>query len=72
MGQTAGGQLQRTDAATGQKTAIAFDTDQSPFERQMRAFADAVRDPAVKTFDIARDLHTMRLLGRAYESAACR
>ena len=72
MGQTPGGQLHRTDAATGRTTALAFDTDQSPFERQMRAFADSVRNPALETSDVARDLHTMRLLGRAYESAACR
>jgi predicted dehydrogenase len=72
MGQEPGGQLVRTDAATAVSTQIVFQTEHSPFERQMRAFADALRNTPGQTFDVERDLHTMRLLGRAYESAACR
>ena len=72
MGQDPGGQVLRTDVTTGETTQITFETEQSPFERQMRAFADALRNTRAGTFDIERDLHTMRLLGRAYESAACR
>lgn len=71
MGQDAGGRVVRLDAGNGCETILAVpDLDVSPFTRQMAAFSDAVRG-APHTFDAARDLHTMRLLHRCYESAAC-
>lgn len=71
MGQDAGGQVTCVDARTGCRTDLMVpDLDVSPFTRQMAAFSDAVRG-SVHGFDVSRDLHTMRLLHRCYESAAC-
>lgn len=71
MGQDAGGCVTFIDAETGSRTALPVsDLDVSPFTRQMAAFSDAVRGTA-HSFDAVRDLHTMRLLHRCYESAAC-
>ena len=54
MGQTPGGTLTVTDAATGQSRPVDFDTEASPFRLQVEAFADAVRDgPAVRV-DVGR------------------
>ena len=71
MGQDAGGRLTRWDAATGAATAVAFDVAASPFGRQMAAFSAGLRGGAMD-FDVERDLHTMRLLDRAYGRAGCR
>ncbi|MGU3540205.1 Gfo/Idh/MocA family protein [Methylobacterium sp. A54F] len=71
MGQTAGGRLTFTDAETGAAEPIPFDGDASPFLEQVRAFGAALRDPAERdAYSAERDLHTMRLIARAYEQAA--
>ena len=67
MGQTAGGHLTFTDGATGRSDPLAFDGDASPFAEQVRAFGSALRRPEERAaWSAARDLHTMRLLARAY------
>ncbi len=71
MGQHAGGRVVWLDAASGRTETLAVDPV-SPFERQMRAFGEAVRGIGTGAFDLARDLDTMRLVARAYESARCR
>jgi 1,5-anhydro-D-fructose reductase (1,5-anhydro-D-mannitol-forming) len=71
MGQDPGGTLFLTDAATGVAQPVPFAAG-SPFTAQMAAFARFARGLG-GDFDIARDLHTMRLLHRAYGSdPACR
>ena len=68
MGQDPGGAVTLQDAATGVMRPLPFaDAETSPFTRQMRAFAAAVRGGG--GFDAGRDLHTMRLLARAYQAA---
>ncbi len=75
MGQDPGGSVLHLQAADGSARRLAVpDAGASPFTRQMAAFAAFVRGEAVVDgtgFDLARDLATMRLLSRAYESAAC-
>lgn len=70
MGQEAGGTLTFTEAATGVTAALPFDGALSPFLGQVRAFGSALRGGDHTAFSAARDLHTMRLLDRAYRSAA--
>ncbi len=71
MGQVAGGTLTYTDGASGRIEPIGFDGDASPFLEQVRAFGSALRRPAEReAYSAERDLHTMRLLARAY--AGCR
>ncbi|WP_375466239.1 Gfo/Idh/MocA family protein [uncultured Methylobacterium sp.] len=71
MGQTAGGRVTFTDGATGSSQALAFDAEASPFTEQVRAFGSALRRPAERdAYSAARDLHTMRLIARAYGRAA--
>ncbi len=70
MGQTAGGRVKHTDAAGARRDLQVVERAASPFARQMAAFARAVRTGAAGDFDVARDLHTMRLLHRAYAGAA--
>ncbi|KQO60824.1 MULTISPECIES: Gfo/Idh/MocA family protein [unclassified Methylobacterium] len=71
MGQVAGGTLFITDGASGQTEPVAFDAEASPFLEQVRAFGSALRRPAERdAYSAERDLHTMRLLTRAY--AGCR
>ncbi len=65
MGQTAGGSVVFTDAATGTEAPIPFDLVASPFTEQARAFAAAVAG-APHDFDGARDLAAMRLLAQVY------
>ncbi|MCI0757160.1 Gfo/Idh/MocA family protein [Teichococcus vastitatis] len=66
MGQDAGGSITWINAA-GVARALNFEgAAESPFTRQMSAFAHAVRTGDSAGFNIARDLHTMRLLHRAY------
>ncbi len=68
MGQDAGGRVVLHDATSGIAGTLEV-ADASPFERQMGAFASMVRGGGDGVFDIERDLHTMRLLCRAYGSA---
>ncbi len=72
MGQEAGGTLTFTEAATGLTSPLPFDAALSPFLAQVRAFGSALRCGDRSAFSAARDLHTMRLLDRAYGSAARR
>ncbi len=65
MGQTCGGVVTVTDAATGRATPLDFDAAASPFTEQARAFAEAVRG-GPHDFDIVRDLEAMRLLASVY------
>jgi 1,5-anhydro-D-fructose reductase (1,5-anhydro-D-mannitol-forming) len=67
MGQDPGGSLVVTDATTGISSSVPFGAE-SPFTSQMAAFARFVRGAADDSFDIRRDLHTMRLLHHAYRS----
>jgi predicted dehydrogenase len=67
MGQTPGGTLTLTDAATGRDTAVSLDDDRSPFLGQVEAFADAVVAGRAYPFSAADDLRKFELL-----EAACR
>lgn len=70
MGQTPGGSLTFIDGATGRTQPLAFDIESSPFTEQVRAFGSALRRPEERAaWSAARDLHTMRLLARAYGRA---
>jgi predicted dehydrogenase len=70
MGQTAGGSVTFTNGADGRVEDIAFDTTASPFLEQVRAFGRALRERDERTaWDAERDLHTMRLIARAYAAA---
>lgn len=69
MGQDSGGQVTHTDAVGRSVPLPVPDADVSPFVRQMAAFARAVATGDRTTFSAARDLHTMRLLHRAYGHA---
>ncbi|MBX9933387.1 MAG: Gfo/Idh/MocA family oxidoreductase [Methylobacterium sp.] len=67
MGQVAGGTLTFTDGTTGASEIVSFDGAASPFLEQVRAFGSALRRPAERAaYSAERDLHTMRLLARAY------
>jgi len=68
MGQDGGGTLQLVDGADGSSHPIDFE-DASPFTNQVRAFDRALRGKERGAFSGARDLHTMRLLQRAYEDS---
>jgi len=70
MGQTAGGTVTFTDGAKGVSEDIPFDRAASPFLEQVRAFGSALRRPEERAaYSATRDLHTMRLLARAYGEA---
>ena len=70
MGQTAGGRVTFTDGTSGVSEDIAFDVEASPFLAQVRAFGSALRRPDERAaWSAERDLHTMRLLARAYGGA---
>ena len=64
MGQTPGGTLTLTHL-DGTVEEVAFDPHASPFQRQVEAFAEAVRSGQPFPFSSAQDLHTMRLLDAA-------
>jgi 1,5-anhydro-D-fructose reductase (1,5-anhydro-D-mannitol-forming) len=64
MGQTPGGALTLTHP-DGRVEDIAFDIEASPFQRQVEAFAEAVRSGQPFPYPPARDLHTMHLLDAA-------
>lgn len=71
MGQVAGGGLTFIDGSTGLSEGVAFDGAASPFLEQVRAFGSALRRPAEReAYSATRDLHTMRLLARAYDALA--
>ncbi|MBR0654638.1 Gfo/Idh/MocA family oxidoreductase [Roseomonas arctica] len=70
MGQTAGGDVWHIGGASGIRTRMAVpQAETSPFTRQMAAFARHVLAAPEPAFSLARDLHTMRLLHRAYGAA---
>jgi len=70
MGQTPGGEVWLTDGRLGLRRRLDVpDAAASPFARQMAAFARLVNGQAEAAFDLGRDLHTMRLLARAYAAA---
>jgi predicted dehydrogenase len=72
MGQEAGGRVMHMDAAGRSRPLPVPDAEASPFARQMAAFEAAVAGGGT-VFSAARDLHTMRLLHRAYlGDAPCR
>ncbi len=70
MGQEAGGRLTFIEAASGRASPMPFDGALSPFLGQVRAFGAALRTGDSSAFSGPRDLATMRLLDRAYRSAA--
>ncbi len=66
MGQTPGGHLTYTDAATGTETAVYVpDADRSPFLNQAEAFAACVADGGAFPFTPEHDLHIMTLVDQA-------
>ena len=70
MGQTPGGEVWLTDGRLGLRRRLPVsDAAASPFARQMAAFARHVSGAADPAFNLGRDLHTMRLLARAYAAA---
>jgi 1,5-anhydro-D-fructose reductase (1,5-anhydro-D-mannitol-forming) len=70
MGQDPGGVLTLLDGTTGAPSAIEVpDAEASPFLNQVCAFARALRSGDHAEYSIERDLHTMRLLTRAYAEA---
>lgn len=69
MGQDPGGTVTVTDLNGASVPLDVPDAAASPFVSQVRAFGAALNDPAQNLFSIDRDLHTMRLLARAYASA---
>lgn len=70
MGQDPGGTVRFTDGRTGESRPLPVpDADVSPFTRQIVAFGAALRSGDAGEFSAARDLHTMRLLDRAYRDA---
>lgn len=70
MGQTPGGAVRRVCGRLGLDVPLDVpDAEASPFARQMAAFARWLRTGG-DAFSLERDLHTMRLLDRAY--ASCR
>ncbi|GJE41974.1 Gfo/Idh/MocA family protein [Methylobacterium soli] len=73
MGQVAGGSVTFTDGVTGAVEALPFDLQASPFLEQVRAFGSALRRPEERAaYSAERDLHTMRLIARAYGHAGAR
>jgi predicted dehydrogenase len=70
MGQDPGGAVTLVDGTTGEARPLPVpEPDLSPFAAQAGAFADALRSGEPGGFSCARDLHTMRLLARAYGAA---
>lgn len=70
MGQTPGGEVWLLDGRLGLRRRLPVpEAGASPFARQMAAFARCVAGDDDTSFDLARDLRTMQLLARAYETA---
>ncbi|MDO9712184.1 Gfo/Idh/MocA family protein [Paracraurococcus lichenis] len=74
MGQSAGGCVTRIDGRLGLSAPLPVpEAGASPFARQMAAFARWLRgEEHPRLFCLERDIHTMRLLARAYGEASCR
>ena len=70
MGQTAGGTLMLTGAATGDTTEIAIPgSDRSPFLNQMETFADSCLTGRAFPHAPSQDLHIMALVAQAQRQA---
>jgi 1,5-anhydro-D-fructose reductase (1,5-anhydro-D-mannitol-forming) len=71
MGQAPGGRVWHIDGRLGLRAPLPVpDSGASPFARQMAAFARWLRgEGEADAFSLARDLHTMRLIERAYAAA---
>ncbi len=70
MGQEAGGTLVLHDGLSGAATPLTVPGgERSPFANQLRAFSDALRGGDRSAYSAAGDLHTMRLMDRAYRMA---
>ncbi|WP_052213549.1 Gfo/Idh/MocA family protein [Belnapia sp. F-4-1] len=71
MGQAPGGKVWRIDGRLGLRAPLPVpEAEASPFLRQMDTFARWLRGKAEPdAFSLARDLHTMRLIARAYAAA---
>ena len=70
MGQVPGGDVWLIEGASGARQRLAVPHAAiSPFTRQMGAFARHVLVTPDPAFSLQRDLHTMRLLARAYAVA---
>jgi len=70
MGQNPGGEVWLVDGRLGLRRRLPVpDAAASPFARQMAAFARMLSGADGTAFDLARDLHTMRLLAHAYAAA---
>ena len=70
MGQVPGGDVWLIEGASGVRQRLAVPhAATSPFTRQMGAFARHVLVTPDPAFSLQRDLHTMRLLARAYAVA---
>ena len=65
MGQTPGGTLTLTAAATGIETFIPLEDDRSPFLVQVEAFADAVLRGVQFAYSLEDDLRKFELLVNA-------
>ncbi len=70
MGQTPGGTLELTDAATGQAHLLDVSgADRSPFLNQLEAFAEACLARTLFAYPPAHDLHVMALVAHAQRQA---
>ena len=65
MGQEGGGRLTLTDAQDGSNTSISFDTQRSPFEEQIRHFAESILEGASPLRHPEDDERLFRLLYQA-------
>jgi predicted dehydrogenase len=79
MGQTPGGTLTLTDAATGVESAVPLspEEDRSPFLHQVEAFSTCVLEGRPFPFAPERDVRLLCLLGqacepRSWEDTSCR
>lgn len=65
MGQEPGGRVTLVDAATGERSELAFDRTASPFAAELRAFEAAVEGTAPWPYDVDQDLSVMAALEAA-------
>ena len=73
MGQEPGGSLTLVDGTSGEGSRIdGWDTEESPFVHQVRAFRDAFRAGSWDAAAGVRDLDNLRLLARAYAGETAR
>ncbi|HEX8537129.1 MAG TPA: Gfo/Idh/MocA family oxidoreductase, partial [Cystobacter sp.] len=79
MGQTPGGTLTLTDAATGEERPVTFspEEDRSPFLHQVEAFSTCVLEGRAYPFSPERDVRLLTLLHqasepRSWEDTPCR